>query len=102
MSEQIGKCLTCDRCGKTVFLPWEGTEEWDGGYSEIQHFAKKPEGWTKNVDIGDLCPDCSELYQTMMHAFKEMATEFISNNMQRHIDLFEEESCQNRDVERWA
>lgn len=96
MSEQIGKLLSCDRCGETIFLKWEGMSEFDGGYSKIQHFEKVPEGWTKNRDVGDLCPDCSELYQTMMHAFKEMTTEFVSNNMQRYIDIFEEELCQNQ------
>lgn len=45
MSEQIGKLLSCDRCGETVFLKWEGMSEFDGGYSKIQHFEKTPEGW---------------------------------------------------------
>ena len=48
MSHQLGKLLHCDRpgCMAEVFLEYTKTEELDGGFTKIDHFAKKPEGWT--------------------------------------------------------
>lgn len=102
MSEQIGKQLTCDRCGETIFLPWEGTQEFDVGYSKVQHFAKKPEGWTRVGDVGDLCPACSELYRSVIQAFKTSTEAFVADNIQRHLDILGERLCQNQSEESWA
>ena len=73
MSEQIGKRLTCDRCGETIFLKWEGMSEFDGGYSKIQHFEKVPEGWGSVIDLGLLCPRCYVEYGNLIENFKEAA-----------------------------
>lgn len=42
MSEQIGKLLSCDRCGETIFLKWKGVGEFDGGYSKVLDFEMPP------------------------------------------------------------
>lgn len=73
MSEQIGKRLTCDRCGETIFLKWEGMSEFDGGYSKIQHFEKVPEGWGSVMGLGQLCPKCYGEYIKLIEDFKEAA-----------------------------
>ena len=63
MGEKIGKILTCDRCGREVFLRFTKTERLDGGFTNIDHFEKAPEGWKlresyeKNYFM--LCPDCN-------------------------------------------
>lgn len=69
MSEQIGKLLSCDRCGETIFLKWEGMSEFDGGYSKIQHFEKTPEGWGSVRDLGMLCPECRTEYENLVEKF---------------------------------
>ena len=49
MSEQIGKLLSCDRCGETIFLKWKGTRELDGGYSKVLDFEMPPKGWVNGI-----------------------------------------------------
>lgn len=73
MSEQIGKMITCDRCGKTVFLKYTGTTSLDGGYSKVDNFEKRPEGWEyhTNRELGLLCPECESDYQKMVRKFKQ-------------------------------
>ena len=73
MSDRIGKMITCDRCGETIFLRWEGMSEFDGGYSKIQHFEKTPEGWGSVVGLGQLCPECHEEYDKLIKDFMEAA-----------------------------
>lgn len=71
MSNQIGKLLTCDRCGKTEFLPYIGTREFDGGYTRTNEFQEPAEAWSIAEDLGDctsgheyveLCPSCRRAY----------------------------------------
>ena len=51
----IGKRYICDRCKSEVFVRYIGTKEIDGGWTQIRNF-EKPENWTWEHDIGDLCP----------------------------------------------
>ena len=75
MSHQLGKLLHCDRPGCTaeIFLEYTKTEEMDGGFTKIDHFAKKPEGWTTahELNCADLCPECSRVYAAMKLRFLE-------------------------------
>lgn len=59
MAETEGKLLTCDLCGKTVFLKYVN----DG----IRKHEDPPEGWgywhVSNVINSMLCPSCNERMQ---------------------------------------
>lgn len=63
MAETEGKLLTCDLCGATVFLKYIETKDYDGGFTRLRTFEKKPAGWTfihafkYNVQ---LCPSCAK------------------------------------------
>lgn len=71
MSKQIVKLLTCDRCGSTVFLPWEGKGiEWARD-SDDSKFMSPPDDWGNGAlykghrdrhFVADLCPDCFTEY----------------------------------------
>lgn len=67
----IGKKYICDRCKKETFVRYIGTKEMDGGWTQIQNF-EKPEDWTLEHDIGNLCPDCSKAYKEMIESFKNI------------------------------
>ena len=41
-----GENLVCDVCGRTVFLKYIETKEYDGGYTMVRVYEEKPEGWT--------------------------------------------------------
>lgn len=73
MSERIGKLLSCDRCGKTIFLKGEGTNELDGGYFKVLRFEKPPEGWGSFRDVYTLCPRCHEECDKLIEDSKEAA-----------------------------
>ena len=70
MSKENGELRTCDRCGKTQFFKTIGDGERDGGYTRWNKF-EEPVGWTMERDIGDLCPECSSLYEKMKNEFLE-------------------------------
>lgn len=72
MAEVNGKLVTCDRCGKQIFLKTIGDEERDGGFTRWNKFEPFPDGWEK---IGvptepkcqhhiylRVCPDCFDLW----------------------------------------
>lgn len=78
MSTNIGKQLVCDRCGATTFLPYIGTEEFDGGYTRVNDFQTPEEPWALYEDFSDtasgqghvdLCPTCRELYIKVKNDF---------------------------------
>lgn len=69
MSETIGKRIECDRCGKTLFLKYIGTKEFDGGFTKVSEFEQKPETWVYHTDIGLLCHECEQVYQNLLHEF---------------------------------
>lgn len=67
MSVTEGKLLTCDVCGKSVFLKFVGEKQSDGGYTKWREYEKS-DGWIMNVHVGDIwlknvCPECGELLQ---------------------------------------
>lgn len=58
-----GENLVCDVCGRTVFLKYIETKEYDGGFTHLRHYEDKPEGWTYTHLLKrtvDLCPSCAE------------------------------------------
>lgn len=69
MSETIGKRIECDRCGKTLFLKYIGTKEFDGGFTKVSEFEPKPEAWVYHTDIGLLCYECEQVYQNLLNEF---------------------------------
>lgn len=64
MSEVEGKLLTCDVCGKTVFLKYVGDGETDGGFTRWRKYEDKPEGWSVSYGFGTLCPSCAKRIRT--------------------------------------
>lgn len=75
MARQNGQLRTCDRCGKTIFLKTTGEGELDGGYTRWNKFEDAI-GWTTERDIGDLCPDCTELLNILKKNFAEEVQKF--------------------------
>ena len=69
MSEQCGKLVTCDRCGKNVFLKCIGEGETDGGYTKWNKFEEAPNGWKCYYNTGLLCPECHEEYVDIVEKF---------------------------------
>lgn len=69
MAEHLGKMIECDRCGKTHFLYYTGTDTRDGGFTKYTLFDKMPDGWTKHYDIGLLCNECEKAYQELLDEF---------------------------------
>ena len=67
--EQCGKLITCDRCGKNLFLKYIGEGETDGGYTRWNKFEDPPNGWEYRCDIGRLCPECNNAYVSMIDRF---------------------------------
>jgi hypothetical protein len=72
VAEEEGKLVTCDLCGATVFLRCVETREYDGGFSRVRTFEKKPDGWqtwhVSNVISSTLCPSCNERMQEALLA----------------------------------
>lgn len=62
MAETEGKLLTCDVCGRTVFLKYVKTEEYDGGFTKVCRYEDKPDGWGSMLlwKYRTLCPSCVE------------------------------------------
>lgn len=69
MAEHLGKLVECDRCGKTCFLNYTGTEAFDGGYTKVDLFEKKPDGWGRHSDTGTLCDECEARYWSFIKRF---------------------------------
>lgn len=72
MAETEGKLLTCDLCGATVFLKHLETKDYDGGFTRVREYEKKPSGWS-NIHVGKvvystLCPECNERMQEALLA----------------------------------
>lgn len=72
MAETEGMMLTCDLCGKSVFLKYLETKDYDGGFTHVRHYEDKPEGWqtwhVTNVIHSALCPSCNERMQEALLA----------------------------------
>lgn len=69
MSEQCGKLVTCDRCGKNAFLKCIGEGETDGGYTKWNKFEEAHNGWKYYYNTGLLCPECNEEYVDIVEEF---------------------------------
>lgn len=89
MSKQVGQLLTCDRCGKTEFLPYIGKDEFDGGYPDVIYFKKPSEFWVFAEDLDDcsagrhnyvdLCPNCRKEYVQVKKNFFNMKGELAND-----------------------
>jgi hypothetical protein len=64
MSVKCGKTITCDRCGKSVFL---NQVEYETPFT-IDEYEPAPEGWERGFD-SDLCPDCYGEYLKLKKSF---------------------------------
>lgn len=77
MARENGQMRICDRCKKKEFLKTIGEGETDGGYTRWNKF-EVAKGWTVASDIGDLCPECSELFEQIKDKFKREVESFKS------------------------
>lgn len=71
MSQVKGVRITCNRCGVSVFLKYEGTKprEWQ---TPEEVYEAPPPGWFAYRILNekrDLCPVCSEKWEEMAGAF---------------------------------
>ena len=66
--EKRGLLVTCDRCGESIFLEYKDTAAFDGGYTKVDKFEKRPDRWT-NHEGKTLCPSCTNAYEEMMEDF---------------------------------
>ena len=83
MAQKLGKLLTCDRCGTTLFLEKkkDKTDYSDGYVSDLSEFEDPPGDWIrirsdKNDDIM-LCTDCAKL-------FNKLCDDFMDNGRVTH------------------
>ena len=77
MSEKNGKLTTCDICGATVFSRSIGEGETDGGFTRWNKFEPKPEGWSWESELGDLCPKCSDRFNSKWEQLKKEMKELL-------------------------
>lgn len=71
MGKVEGVLLTCDRCGKSVFLKKLGERERDGGFTRWQEHESVPDGWKYSCDLGSwLCSKCNTEYEKIKEEFK--------------------------------
>lgn len=75
MSRTNGCLLTCDRCGKQIFLKLTGEGEMDGGYTRWNKFEPVPEGWGLN-GVKNLCPECYAKWKELEKEFMDREKEF--------------------------
>lgn len=81
MAEIKGKIVTCDRCGKNIFLKCTGEGEADGGFTRWNKFEPMPAGWDEvavpkdaptksgNAYNGYIlaCPTCKALWRETIY-----------------------------------
>ena len=68
MSEVKGKMITCERCGRQIFLKFIEKRTTDGGFGDTYEvYEEKPDSWMWNSQIGNLCPHCSGLFRVFIH-----------------------------------
>ena len=87
MAEVNGKLVTCDRCGKQIFLKTTGDEERDGGYTRWNKFEPFPDGWAqigvptdflcKKHRYFRVCPDCFALWEDILADHYNKAQDYI-------------------------
>lgn len=69
MAQINGKLVICDRCGATTFRKCAGEGEADGGFTRWNVFEPLEDGWKSRYEIGMLCPECNEKYESIQNAF---------------------------------
>lgn len=79
MAQEKGKLLACNRCGKAVFLKFEGMEpqEWS---QPKEKYEKPPDGWAAAVSLGrdiDLCPQCAKEWVELQTQFMRKPPEIM-------------------------
>lgn len=79
MSRVNGQLVTCNRCGKTIFLKCTGEGVEDGGFTRWNSFEAFPEGWYKISNFGDLCPDCFIEYEKFKKEFLKFTEANVCN-----------------------
>lgn len=80
MTQQLGRLVTCDRCGKTVFEPWKLRDKSFGGWDDCLLF-EDTEGWCEPDCFmlcesqmaynfhESLCPECESIRKNIMKKF---------------------------------
>ena len=71
MSEQLGKLITCNRCGETKFLKRTG-EEGLSSYAcpgTRSTYEELPRTWIYDTKFGHLCPHCAEIFVRWLKDF---------------------------------
>lgn len=73
MGSEIGRLITCDRCGNTIFLKViDSHAEWDETPRTI--YEPMPDTWLYETPIGYLCDRCAE-------DFRYWITEFMNGKV---------------------
>lgn len=70
--QKVGKLVTCDRCGKTLFLEDEVPMYTAKDIGEDAKYGLNNEEWkcwAVTSDGKDLCPECAAHYERMMGYF---------------------------------
>lgn len=64
MAEKVGKLVICDLCGYSEFVAYTKTDQYDGGFTNIDRYEPLSEGWQYSSDLGaKLCPSCSAAWE---------------------------------------
>ena len=77
-----GKLITCDRCGRSIFLKYLGEEILTKGMTvRYDRFESMPDTWLYERPIGYLCDNCACL-------FRKWVTEFTDGHVAPiwHVD----------------
>lgn len=80
MTQQLGRLVICDRCGKTVFEPWKSMKNDNSGWSDYLCF-EHTDGWIEpdffNLNKSQmaynshqsLCPECEAIRKNVIEKF---------------------------------
>lgn len=71
MGSDMGKRLTCDRCGQSIFLKYLGKGDADGGYTTYDRYEDIPDSWMYTTRMGYLCSDCADSFRTFVYQFMD-------------------------------
>lgn len=72
---EIGMYITCQGCGKHLFLRQIGYNSVDAAlknrHSFYDVFETVPQDWKIKCDLGWVCPQCAKDYELMIEDFKK-------------------------------